>query len=279
MQIALYNIEPKIYNTALMQISQYHKSKGDQVEWYFDLKRYSYDKIYCSSLFDFTDKQLVPSEAIKGGSGYDICSKLPDEIQESDLDYSIYPDCEKSLIFFSRGCIRKCPFCIVNRKEGFIKAVKPKNLNPNGKEIEVLDNNFFANPEWRESIAFIQFHKQPVNLQGVDIRIMNEEQATALNSIKHSGAIHIAWDNPKDDLIGKMQELVKIVKAYKIMCYVLIGYWSTPEQDYERVMKLKEIGIGPFVMAYNKKDTYQRRFARWVNHKAIFKSVAWQDYK
>ena len=52
-----------------------------------------------------------------------------------------------SLQFFSRGCIRKCPFCLVREKEGYIRAVEPVELNPEGKWIEVLDNNFFANPQ------------------------------------------------------------------------------------------------------------------------------------
>ena len=43
-------------------------------------------------------------------------------------------------------------------------------------------------------------------------------------------------------------------------------------------MKIKETGCNPFVMPYNKKDKYQKQFARWVNHKAIFKSVKWEDY-
>lgn len=266
-----------------MQISQYHKSKGDQVEWYFDLKRYSYDKIYCSSLFDFTDKQLVPSEAIKGGSGYDICSKLPDEIQESDLDYSIYPDCKVSYLWFSKGCIRRCPFCIVSRKEGTLYGVDPKNLNPNGEYIEIMDNNFFANPNWRDAAKYLDRSGQKIIFSsGIDARIWDPSHAEFLNKyIKQPAhhAIHTAWDNPKDDLMPKFEDMVKYILPYKIMCYVLIGYWSTPEQDYERVMKLKEIGIDPFVMAYNKKDTYQKRFARWVNHKAIFKSVEWKDYK
>lgn len=29
MKIGLWNLEPKIENTALMQVSQYHKQKGD----------------------------------------------------------------------------------------------------------------------------------------------------------------------------------------------------------------------------------------------------------
>ena len=32
-------------------------------------------------------------------------------------------------------------------------------------------------------------------------------------------------------------------------------------------------------MPFNKFDKYQKDFSRWVNHKAIFKSVAWKDYK
>ena len=31
-------------------------------------------------------------------------------------------------------------------------------------------------------------------------------------------------------------------------------------------------------MPYNKFDDYQKRFARWVNHRAIFKTVKWEDY-
>jgi len=32
-------------------------------------------------------------------------------------------------------------------------------------------------------------------------------------------------------------------------------------------------------MPYDKCNDYQKKFTRWVNHKAIFKSVAWKDYK
>ena len=63
------------------------------------------------------------------------------------------------------------------------------------------------------------------------------------------------------------------------MCYVLIGFNSTPFEDYYRVQYLRSENIDPYVMPYNKKDNYQKRFGRWVNHKAIFKTVKWQDYK
>jgi hypothetical protein len=120
---------------------------------------------------------------------------------------------------------------------------------------------------------------QPINFHGIDIRIMNEEQAYYLNKIKRHKQIHIAWDNPKINLVPKLQEVTKYLKPYKLMCYVLIGYWSTPEEDLYRVEKLRELKIDPFVMPFDKNDRYQKDFARWVNHKAIFKTVKWQDYK
>ena len=46
-----------------------------------------------------------------------------------------------------------------------------------------------------------------------------------------------------------------------------------------RIMKLRAYGCNPYVMPYNKNDLYQKKLARWVNHKAIFKSVKWEDYK
>jgi hypothetical protein len=59
---------------------------------------------------------------------------------------------------------------------------------------------------------------------------------------------------------------------------VLIGYDTSPEEDLYRVEMLREMKIDPFVMPYDKSDPYQKNFSRWVNHKAIFKSVKWEDY-
>ena len=97
----------------MMQVSQYHKNQGDEVHMYSPLYHDWYDKVYAFSLFDFTDKSYVRDDMIVGGTGFDITSRLPSEIEASDLDYSIFPDCDYSIIWFSRGCIRNCPFCVV----------------------------------------------------------------------------------------------------------------------------------------------------------------------
>lgn len=280
MKVGLYNLEPKIVNTAIMQVSQYHKQKGDEVEIYNPLFKSTYDKIYAFSIFDYTDKGYVTHEMVKGGTGFDIELKLDKEIENCDYDWSLYPKCDYSIVWFSRGCIRDCPFCVVRKKEGLIKSVKPKSLNPNGKYIKVTDNNFFANPKWREAIKQLIKWNQPVEFQcGIDIRLFNKEQGESLQSLKINNMLHTAWDNPKEDLIDKFKLLCKYIKPAIIMPFVLIGYWSSLEEDLFRVEELKKLGVKPFVMPYNKKDRYQKDFARWVNHKAIFMSVKWEDYK
>jgi hypothetical protein len=275
-------------NFALMKISAYHKAQGDIVEWADPLFGGGYDKVYMSKIFTFSPDYPYEfdCEVVKGGTGYDIMSRLPIEIEASPaMDYTIYPDCEYSLQFFSRGCIRKCPFCLVKEKEGYIHPVQPVELNPNGKWIEVLDNNFFANPDWKKSIEYLLNAGQQVKLHGVDIRIMTEEQAYWLNRLRLKGNIHIAWDLPALDLTQKLQEVTKYIKAHKLTCYVLVGYNSTIEQDMFRIATLRRFGISPFVQPYRdyenkrKPSQYEKDLARWANNKFLYKSCKFDDYE
>lgn len=284
MKVGLIDIEPKIFNTALMQISYWHKQRGYTVEWAAPLEYDKFDELYCSSLFDFTDKSQVPDRAICGGTGFDLTTKLPCIIEDCQLDYSIYPKCRTTYLWFSRGCVRNCPWCIVRQKEGWIKSTIPKNLNPLGNYITVQDNNFFESGNWWPAIQQLRYYNQPVDFQGIDVRTITEGQSKTLTTLKHYKQIKIAWDNPRDvkPFLSGLQTLTNFIKPYKIMCYVLIGHpgvHDAKDEDLSRVELLRDIGVDPFVMPYDKSDPYQKKFARWVNHKAIFKSVKWEDYR
>ena len=290
-RIGLYNVDSKIPNLALMKISAFHKERGDVVEPYSPLFKEQYDKVYASTIFNFSAKSLLdPERMVIGGSAWDLHKDLPPEVERSAPDYSFF-NYEHSIGFTMRGCRFRCKFCVVPEKEG-----RPK-MNSTIDEIwtqrasdfiVLLDNDFFGNPEWRERIAEISKHGLRVNFnQGLNIRIITDEQARALASVRfcnyHQTArqVHFAWDRFNDEkLIDAGIERVKAagIRPAQMMFYVLIGFDTTPEQDYYRVMKLRGLGCDPFVMPYDKGDLYQRRFARWVNHKAIFKSVRWEDY-
>ena len=288
MIVGLIDVDSHNYpNFALMKISAYHKAQGDTVEWakkvsLFD--RVEYDVIYCSKIFTFSPdidtKEYIAKEWKFGGTGYDIKSKLQQDIEDCRLmDYTIYPQYPFSIQFFSRGCIRHCPFCLVHDKEGYIHNATPHDLNPNGKWIEIFDNNFFANPNWRDAAEYLLKVNKPVNFHGVDVRIMDEEQAEFLNKLKHQGSIHIAWDLPQIDLRPQLEKMVKYIKPYKISCYILVGFNSTKEQDLFRARELKKLGIVPFAQAYRDFNNdriptqYERDFCRWCNSRALFKSA------
>lgn len=290
MKIGLLDIDGHNFpNFALMKISAFEKQRGNNTEWANNIFG-QYDKVYASKIFTFSEDHnymgLNSEEVIKGGTGYNIGGKLSPEIEYSKLmDYSIYPMHNYSIQFLSRGCIRKCPFCLVNEKEGEIKPAEPVVLNPKGEWIEVLDNNFFANPEWKNSIDYLLKAKQRVNLHGVDIRIMNEEQAFYLNQLKLKRNIHIAWDLPQIDLTDKIKEVVKYISPHKITCYVLVGFNSTKEQDLYRLSRLKEFGVTPFVQPYRdfknerKPEQYELDLARWANKMWLFKSFEFKDFR
>lgn len=288
MRIGLIDVDGHDFpNLALMKISAYHKAMGDSVEWVNHFEQY--DHVYMSKVFTFSPDvtTCINSPVIsRGGTGYDITGKLPPEIESiTKLDYSLYPQYPFSVQFFSRGCIRHCPFCLVHKKEGRIRPAEPMELNPNGKHIEVLDNNFFANPEWRSSVDWLLRAKQPINLHGVDVRIMNEEQAYWLNKLRIKGRIHIAWDDPNHNILPRIKDMLKFIKPYKIICYVLIGFNSSIEDDLMRVMKLREIGVMPFVQPYRDYDNkrtptqYEKDFAGWVNKRQRFKSFEFKDFR
>lgn len=152
MKIGLIDVDGHNFpNLALMKISAYHKAKGDQVEWCVPLKHY--DRVYQSKVFDDTytpDIDFIPQadEIYKGGTGYDLNNKLPEEIEHIYPDYSLYPNITKdtSYGFLTRGCPRGCPFCIVAEKEGrYSKKVADLSewhrCQPN---IKLLDPNLLA---------------------------------------------------------------------------------------------------------------------------------------
>jgi len=190
-----------------------------------------------------------------------------------------------------RGCRFNCSFCVVPEKEG-----KPKSSNTiaelwtqrTSDFLVLLDNDFFGNPEWRDRIEEIKELDLKVNFnQGLNIRIISERQAQALASVKFRNLrntgkkVTFAWDQINDEKVIKrgFQRVVDAgIKPGEMQFYVLVGYDTTPEEDMHRVMMLRDWGCEPFVMPYNKTDPYQKRFARWVNHRAIFKSCTFEEY-
>lgn len=108
MNIGLVDCDKTNYpNLALMKLSSYHKAKGDNVEWVTGFNYYN--KIYISKVFDetysqYSDGFMFADEIIRGGTGYGLDNKLPDEVEHTKPDTSLYGIKDTAYGFLTRGC-------------------------------------------------------------------------------------------------------------------------------------------------------------------------------
>lgn len=284
--VALHDAEKstKYPNLALMKLSAWHKAQGDKVEWFMPFKAHDYDIVYSSKVFTWTpDDPYLPDTAIKGGTGYGITTALPDEIEHICPDYALY-GCDKSYGFLTRGCIRSCPWCIVPKKEGRIRAHADIEEFCRHKTVILMDNNVLAHPHGVAQIEKMARMGLRVDFnQGLDARLIDEPMARRLAALKWDKYLRLACDSK-----GQMPSVERAVKNLRaagfrsgIFAYVLV---QDVEDALERVEFLRRLKVDPFAQPYrdfeNKIEPTreQKNFARWVNMKATFKSVAWKDY-
>ena len=293
MLIGLYDVDSKIPNLALMKLAAWHKAQGDTVESYLPLCKDNYDKIYASKVFNYSDPGwLDPAKMEIGGTGWDVSTALPAEVEAMTPDYSIYPKYRHSIGFTMRGCRLRCSFCVVPEKEGRPYGTSTINeiwTQRDSRFVVLLDNDFFGNPDWEARIEELKELGLMVNFsQGLNIRNIKPDQADAIASvdfrnIKNSmKQVHFAWDDPRHEKLIHKGIGIAVdagIRPQQMAFYVLIGYHSTPAEDLHRVEVLRGYGCDPYAMPYDRSDPYQKRFARWVNHKAIFKTVPWEAYR
>jgi len=275
MRVALIQIDGKMPNLALLKLSAWHKKRGDEVV-YIDLSSFEFDRLYGSKIF-------------MGGPGYDLKSTLPDDIEHEVPDYEQFK-MDHSVGFTSRGCIRDCGFCIVREKEGTIhETADPSEFVKHDKVI-LMDNNFLATPKWKEKLEWFIERKIKVSFNsGLDIRLINEENAKLLKKVKaydwkfKRRTFYFSFDDPAlEPIVKEKLTLLKNVgiKGSSILVYVLVGYNTTIDQDLKRVKLLVDEGCIPFVMVFNnrKDDLELRKLARWTN-KRYYRVIPWETYR
>lgn len=279
-------------NIELMKISAYHKANGDSVEWHQGFSHY--DKVYMSKVFTFTtDYNFViqADEIVKGGTGYKMYNDL--FCESVNPDYSLYPinddwyDGKTSYGFLTRGCIRKCPWCIVPHKEGNIRPNKDiEEILEGNKKAILLDNNILACDYGLDQIEKIIKLKCKVDFnQGLDARLVTGEIANMLSKVKWIRYIRFACDTKQaiDPLVRAIEKLNKEgIKNSKLFIYALI---QDIDEGNERCEILKKLGVKVFAQPYIDFDSnimptkQQKHFARYVNHTATFKKIKWEEYK
>lgn len=201
-----------------------------------------------------------------------------------------------SIGFITRGCFRKCPFCVNQKYDHvFLHSPLEEFLDPSMKKICLLDDNFLGCPNWKQILeALIATGKSFKFKQGMDERLLTDDRCEILFKANYDGDYTFAFDNIADyDLIHRqLRRIRKYTSTINIKFYVLVGFESVDERDIENAFKRIELLMRfkclPYVMRYqNKNETpwkdseYRGLYvtlARWGNQPSIFKKMSFRQF-
>lgn len=213
-------------NLALMKLSNYHKSIGNEIELILDYKQIlgglfveEFDKILISKAFTWNE---VPNEVLQmknvetGGTGFYFEKAIPlcNEIEHSMPDYSLYDQfvqvkklsgqtetslkhyTDYSVGFSTRGCFRGCGFCVLKDDLRVnVHSSLSEFVDMDRKKIAMLDDNILGCSKYPEIFEQIKEIDKPFKyIQAMDIRLMTEKKANIILPLKHDGNYYFAFD-------------------------------------------------------------------------------------
>lgn len=278
----------------LLKLAAYHRQRGDLVRLVNGISPGGFEPnvIYLTSLFTyawesvhevikFYSARYVRARVIVGGIYASLCSDhleesfgsrieiykgLIPEIDELLPDYSLVPGWKTSILFSSRGCIRKCPFCSVNQLEPKFEPRKSIRhlLYPGHNKVILWDNNMLASPYWRDIFDELEESGLAVDFnQGLDARLLAEETALRLRRLRVS-IVRLAYDTKK--IKNSLRRAINLLKEVgisgrNIIVYCLYGYLDKPEDFLDRLRDLTDWGVVAYPMRYQPlepcvKDSY-----------------------
>lgn len=292
MRIALVDGTKKsnIYPLPLLKIGAWRKSIGDEVKIFYGSlpKAGAYDEIWITTKFTFDIPFAVgltreaKSRARRVYVGGISATLLPEYFRREGVDVHIglipeaepfHPDYsllgfapEYSITHTSRGCIRKCGFCMVSKLETEFcdRPEWDKDISPETRRILFFDNNWLAKPKKLlirdvEKIRALMAnnHIREVDFnQGLDARLVTEEIADLLAGLPIR-PIRFAFDGMHEDKYYQTAITRMAARGHKdFRNYVLYNFKDTPEDFYYRLregVRLSlELGI--------KVDSFPMRF-------------------
>jgi len=302
MRVLLIDADSKIPNIALMKLSTYHKSLGDTVDIYkCDLPYYpqkkkqvhsfyflpglDYDKIYCSVIFEGNKEYIQGDNIVFGGTGHDLKTVLPVEVEACECDYGLYPENDISYGFITRGCIRKCAFCKVPEKEGYIRKVNEIDDIVRHKRVKFLDNNILAYSGHREILEELVRRKIQCDFtQGLDIRLIDEENSLLLSKLRYFGAMTFAFDDiGMKNLIDSKLQLLKWRRDWGMRFFVYTHPDMCISDVLTRVLYLRHRKCLPYLMrdiacfTSENKDFYTD-LSSWCNQVRIYMTFDFEGF-
>lgn len=148
------------------------------------------------------------------------------------------------------------------------------------RDVVFMDNNVLASPFGISQMEAMIGKNVRVDFnQGLDARLITPDIAEILSKMRWIEYIRMAADT--DDMLDVVLDRIALLKSKgvnprHIFVYVLTTDIPSAER---RCIALREAGASPFAQPYRdfanniEPTPEQKRFARWVNMKAVFKKV------
>ena len=236
-----------IYVTSLFTYAW--RSVRDAVAYYRGL--FPGSKILLGGIY----ASLLPSHARLLGAD-EVHVGLKPELENLVPSWDLIPEWDGSILFASRGCIRKCGFCSVPKLEGPPTDLRQQIKNliyPRHKRVILWDNNILGNANWEPIFDELAGLDYEVDFnQGLDARRVTREVARKLKKLRlHS--IRMAYDYPG---VGPFVErAIKLldeegISRRKIVVYTLYNYVDTPQNFRDRVAELLSWGVTSYPMRF-----------------------------
>jgi len=297
---------PRFYSkyppVGLLRIASYHKDRGDGVVLSRGVDLFGpeggFDRVYVTSLFTY-DSAVVVQEALAAKARWPQAevmigglwaSLMPDDcLRRTGIhphvglfhpaegyppDWSLDPGGRISIVFASRGCIRRCPWCAVWKHEPeFVpKTVEEvlAQIDPLRPRVEFWDNNFTAHPRFGEIIeALVPLGKKVDFTQGLDARLLDREKVKLLTRLDLE-YIRLAYDHPAEGEAVR-QAIACLHEAGfgsgQIIVYCLYNFYDprtgqgdTPEEFYKRLDDIQRWGARAYPMRYRPVDSTDKYF-------------------
>ena len=161
--------------------------------------------------------------------------------------------------FTSRGCNNHCPWCLVPKREGKLRAIKiiPGNI--------IQDNNLLqCNHRHIERVFEMLRSQRHIQLSGgLEPRLITGEIAEQIRGL-HIRQIFLACDVKY--AIGALRRAVKRLQMPrdKVRCYVLVAFdGETISDAKERLEQVYNAGTLPFAQLYQPPDKYINYSHEW----------------
>lgn len=303
MRILLINVDSR-FNLAIRRMYAYFTGQGHDVEMrdlglsgyphkrQVSIDALGFDKVYVSNIFDNNaDRVTIENcaDVSYGGIGSrNPHMQLPSEIEATAPYY--FPDEDTSYGFITRGCIRQCWFCKVPKYEGKLKVYNTIEDVVKHKKVKFLDNNILAYPGHMDVFQWLLDHpeiKCEFN-QGLDFRLVNDENLDALSRLNYMGAYIFAFDEPKyQPLLEKKLALIKkyIPRPWALKFYIYYHPDMSVAELIERTEWCRRHECLPYIMrdrscweCEHKKKDFLTDWAAYCNQANMFKKLTFEQF-